>query len=95
MECPRCKLISPMGAKRCDCGFDFETGTITGPDTRNQQVEPPKFTQTPTITQDSGSGDGSTGGGVPGWVWFVLIYGVGNLILYPTTGILLIPIPRK
>lgn len=35
------------------------------------------------------------GGGVPGWIWFVLIFGVGNLILYSTTGIFLIPIPRK
>lgn len=32
---------------------------------------------------------------VPGWVWFILIYGVGNAILYSTTGILLIPIPRR
>ena len=36
-----------------------------------------------------------SGGGVPSWVWFVLIYGVGNFILYNTTGILLLPIPRK
>jgi len=28
-------------------------------------------------------------------VWFILIFGVGNLILYTTTGIFLIPIPRK
>lgn len=34
-------------------------------------------------------------GGIPGWVWFILIFGVGNLILYTTTGIFLIPIPRK
>lgn len=33
------------------------------------------------------------GGGMPSWVWFILIYGVGNAILYSTTGILLIPIP--
>ena len=33
--------------------------------------------------------------GIPGWVWFILIFGVGNLILYTTTGIFLIPIPRK
>lgn len=33
--------------------------------------------------------------GIPGWVWFVLVFGVGNLILYLTTGIFLIPIPRK
>lgn len=35
------------------------------------------------------------GGALPGWVWFVLVYGVGNVILYSTTGILLIPIPRR
>jgi hypothetical protein len=34
-------------------------------------------------------------GGIPGWVWFILVFGVGNLILYMTTGIFLIPIPRK
>lgn len=46
----------------------------------------------------SGGGDGGGeggGGGIPGWVWFVLIYVVGNFILYNTTGILLLPIPRK
>jgi len=42
-----------------------------------------------------GGGGGGEGGGVPGWIWFVLIYGVGNFILYKTTGILLLPIPRK
>ena len=41
---------------------------------------------------DQGATQGSS---VPGWVWFILIYGVGNVILYATTGILLIPIPRK
>lgn len=35
------------------------------------------------------------GGGGMGWLWFILIYGVGNLILYKTTGIFLIPIPRR
>jgi hypothetical protein len=27
MDCPRCQLINPDTAKRCDCGFDFETKT--------------------------------------------------------------------
>lgn len=35
------------------------------------------------------------GGGGLGWLWFILIFGVGNLILYNTTGMLLFPIPRK
>lgn len=29
-----------------------------------------------------------------GWLWFLLIFGVGNFILYQTTGILIIPIRR-
>ena len=32
---------------------------------------------------------------VMGWIIFILIFGVGNLILYSTTGIFLIPIPRR
>lgn len=28
MECPNCKLISPPGSVRCDCGYVFLTGTI-------------------------------------------------------------------
>lgn len=35
------------------------------------------------------------GGGIPGWLYFILIYGGINLILYPTTGIVLFPIPRR
>jgi hypothetical protein len=37
------------------------------------------------------------GGGnqLGGWIAFILIYGVGNIILYNTTGMLLLPIPRK
>lgn len=46
----------------------------------------------PTYQDDAPA---QTGSGVPGWVWFILIYGVGNAILYATTGIFLIPIPRR
>lgn len=34
-------------------------------------------------------------GGLKGWLIFIGIFGVGNLILYLTTGIFLIPIPRR
>ncbi|MFN0055637.1 MAG: hypothetical protein ACKV0T_26105 [Planctomycetales bacterium] len=39
--------------------------------------------------------DDDEGGGIMGWVIFILIFGVGNVILYYTTGIVFIPIPRK
>lgn len=37
-DCPRCGLVNPPGAERCDCGYDFETQageplTLTGRDT--------------------------------------------------------------
>jgi hypothetical protein len=35
------------------------------------------------------------GGGGWGWLIFILIFGLGNLILYWTTGWFLIPIPRR
>ena len=38
---------------------------------------------------------GAGGGQVMGWIIFILIFGVGNLILYATTGIFIIPIPRR
>jgi hypothetical protein len=28
MECPKCGLINPDEAERCDCGFDFVTQTL-------------------------------------------------------------------
>ena len=28
MDCPHCGLINPDTAQRCDCGYDFEKGTI-------------------------------------------------------------------
>jgi hypothetical protein len=28
MECPNCKLENPPSALRCDCGYEFATGTV-------------------------------------------------------------------
>lgn len=39
--------------------------------------------------------DDEGGGGIGGIIIFILIFGVGNLILYSTTGFYLIPIPRR
>ena len=44
---------------------------------------------------DQMNDDDEGGGGGYGWLIFILIFGVGNYILYATTGIFLIPLPRK
>jgi hypothetical protein len=31
MRCPNCQLENPPGALRCDCGYDFPTGTLKQP----------------------------------------------------------------
>ncbi len=31
MECPRCGLLNPDFALRCDCGYDFESKTVQKP----------------------------------------------------------------
>jgi hypothetical protein len=28
MTCPRCKLINRDSARRCDCGYDFESKKV-------------------------------------------------------------------
>jgi hypothetical protein len=48
---------------------------------QRQEPEPPQ--------EDSGMA------AVWGWIIFFLIFGVGNFILYQTTGIFIIPIPRR
>ena len=42
-----------------------------------------------------GGGGGGGGNAALGWLIFILIFGVGNVILYMTTGIFIIPIPRR
>jgi len=53
--------------------------------------------QSGTIVAETEERMSEEGGGssAKGWIIFILIFGVGNLILYLTTGIFLIPISRR
>jgi hypothetical protein len=31
IRCPRCRLVNPSTAQRCDCGYDFQTQTMQLP----------------------------------------------------------------
>lgn len=39
MKCPHCGLINPESAQRCDCGHDFEKGTIQKPNQGQESQE--------------------------------------------------------
>lgn len=44
MDCPRCKLVNPANAIRCDCGYDFQTGfqhtSLLDPRERERRTPP-------------------------------------------------------
>jgi hypothetical protein len=48
-----------------------------------------------SVRKEDDVADDGGNNSVVGWVVFILIFGVGNYILYQTTGWLIIPIPRK
>ena len=48
INCPKCKLINPPTAERCDCGYDFATGTMEQSylTERDRQLSKPLMTTT-------------------------------------------------
>ncbi len=48
MQCTRCGLFNPPSAIRCDCGFDFESGTVKQ-SYLNAVARPPVVTDTAAV----------------------------------------------
>lgn len=90
--CPDCKATLPQGARICvQCGFDLETGRRLQRSVDNTQAAKTEKEPIRRLTMS----DDDEGGGATGWIVFILIFGVGNWILYETTGWFILPIPRR
>jgi hypothetical protein len=81
----------PPGYQQPPPGYQQPPPGYQQPPQGYQQGQPSPYNQQPYQNQ-AGTDSNS---GVWGWVLFILIFGVGNLILYSTTGWLIIPIPRR
>lgn len=68
------------------------TEPVTRRPTAPPSPTPRTYVPEPRTTR---SGRDEEGGGLMGWIVFILIFGVGNIILYNTTGWIILPIPRR
>jgi hypothetical protein len=88
------QVFLPKGYQQPPPGYQQPPPGYQQPPQGYQQGQPPSpYNQQGQPYQNQASTDSNSG--VWGWVLFILIFGVGNLILYSTTGWLIIPIPRR
>ncbi|HEV7843950.1 MAG TPA: hypothetical protein VGO69_09660 [Pyrinomonadaceae bacterium] len=88
------QVFLPRGYQPPPPGYQQPPPGYQQPPPGYQQGQPPSpYNQQGQPYQNQASTDSNSG--VWGWVLFILIFGVGNLILYSTTGWLIIPIPRR
>jgi hypothetical protein len=84
----------PPGYQQPPPGYQEPPQGYQQPPYGYQQGQPPSpYDQQGRPFQNQASTGSNSG--VWGWVLFILIFGVGNLILYSTTGWLIIPLPRR
>lgn len=104
LTCPHCSqkfaVRDENAGKSTKCLYCGEpvtvpnTGIVEQPQPQGtdfSKLQDDAYYQRQLQQQESGGGDNSA---VIGWIIFILIFGVGNVILYSTTGIVLIPIRR-
>lgn len=88
------QVFLPRGYQPPPPGYQQPPPGYQQPPPGYQQGQPPSpYNQQGQPYQDQANTDSNSG--VWGWVIFILIFGLGNLILYSTTGWFIIPIPRR
>lgn len=83
----------PPGYQQPPPGYQQPPPGYQQPPQGYQQGQPPAQYQ--QWENQQAQADAGSNSGVWGWVIFILIFGLGNLILYSTTGWFIIPIPRR
>lgn len=71
-DCPKCRLTCPPGTRYCDCGYDFETGTVNRTQTSSGE---PSVLHSPDLAM-IGLACVLGGFGVAGYYQFIDVWGV-------------------
>jgi len=80
MKCPRCGLINPDIAQRCDCGYDFEAKSVKQPFFRQELPNLLKTYLTIVIAQNILGGIVAARSGNPSKLLVVFIW---SAVVYP------------
>lgn len=82
MKCPRCGLFNPDSAERCDCGYDFKTGTVEKSYFKQELPKDIKTFLIITIVANVLVGLAALAQGNPGRILFALLWSVLVYWLY-------------
>jgi len=82
MKCPRCGLLNPPEAQRCDCGYDFEQRTVDRPLSRQDLPRGLRTSLIAIVIYAVGVGVLLAAGGSPLAVVWVAAWVVAILALY-------------
>jgi hypothetical protein len=91
-ECPRCKNLVPVPYSDA---IEPARGPAAPRGDDLYGLPPYQEVDYQRLRQEPPPQEGGMSPAAAGWLIFFLIFVVGNVILYATTGIFLIPIPRR
>jgi len=76
MLCPKCGLINPSSALRCDCGYDFSSGQIE----KSYLEKPRKIQQSPKLIDNAQISIGPFVGMGVAWILAIIVFSIWNCL---------------